>query len=59
MNKNDKGYQLVKVGASLVLGAVAFDIITLIFSYLLPFSFVVPILAVIGVFFVIIGGLTK
>jgi len=59
MKKKDKGYQLVTIGALLVLSGVCFDIITLIISYLLPFSFIAGILVIIGVIFVIIGGLKK
>ncbi|MEE9377154.1 MAG: hypothetical protein V3V33_03870 [Candidatus Lokiarchaeia archaeon] len=59
MKKKDKGTQLVIIGAVLVLSSVCFDNITIIFSILLPFSFIVVILVVIGIIFVIIGGLKK
>ncbi len=57
MRNKDIGYQLVFIGAILIICGIVFDIITIIFTTLLPFSFLAVILLVIGIIFVIIGGL--
>jgi hypothetical protein len=59
MKKKDINHQLVMIGVGLFLSGFCFNIITLIFSVLLSFSYIALILIVIGIILAVVGGLRK